>query len=279
MKSKLTRVSIILLLLFVSRPSYGVGKLTLDEVVAKHLESIGSGESRKSVTTRIISGTSFVVFRTTPTGQASGKAVLASDGPKNLIGMSFYSPVYPREQFGFNGHDFMAAFVTPGVRSSLGSFLMLHEFIFKSGLMGGTLSSAWPLLDLSAQKGKLEYEGLKKVKDQNLHELRYQPKNGSELQVNIFLDEKTFEHVRTEYQRVIPASTGDRATNQERERRYKLVEEFSVFKVESGLNLPHIYRIEFAADTQSGTFLAEWTATLTEFSFNQPIDPTAFNTN
>ena len=279
MKSKLTRVSTILLLLFVSRPSYGVGKLTLDEVVAKHLESIGSVQNLKGVTTRIISGASLVIFRTTPTGQASGKAVLASDGSKNLIGMSFYSPVYPREQFGFNGHDFMAAFVTPGVRSSLGSFLMLHEFIFKSGLMGGTLSSAWPLLDLSAQKGMLEYEGLKKVKDQNLHELRYQPKNGSELQVSIFLDEKTFEHVRTEYQRVIPASTGDRTTNQERERRYKLVEEFSLFRLESGLNLPHIYRIEFAADTQSGTFLAEWPATFAQFAFNQPIDPAAFNTN
>ena len=78
---------------------------------------------------------------------------------------------------------------------------------------------------------------------------------------------------------MIPASTGDRATNQEIERRYKLVEEFSLFRVESGLNLPHIYRIEFAADTQSGTFLAEWTATLTQFAFNQPIDPAAFNTN
>jgi len=75
------------------------------------------------------------------------------------------------------------------------------------------------------------------------------------------------------------ASTGNRATNHGRERRYKLVEEFSLFRVESGLNLPHIYRIEFAADTQSGTFLAEWTATLTQFAFNQPIDPAAFNTN
>jgi hypothetical protein len=71
--------------------------------------------------------------------------------------MSFYSPVYPREQFAFDGSRFMAAFVTPGVRSSLGSFLMIHDFIFKQGLMGGTLSSAWPLLDLSVAKAKLEY--------------------------------------------------------------------------------------------------------------------------
>ena len=280
MNLKVTSTSVILLILL-CWSSHTTAKLTVEEIVAKHIDSIGSTEHRKAATTRIISGGSQVVFRTAPTGQASGKAVLASDGPKNLIGMSFYSSVYPREQFGFNGSSFMAAFVTPGNRSSLGSFLMLHDFIFKNGLMGGTLSSAWPLLDLSTQKGKLEYVGLKKIKDGYCHELRYQPRNGSEVQVGIFLDEHTFEHVRTEYEQVIAASIGNRSyTNvQEREKRYKLVEEFSVFRLEGGLNLPHLYHIEFSADTQNGTFLGEWTATLTQFTFNQPIDPTAFNTN
>jgi hypothetical protein len=279
--TKLISTLLALLLVLVRFPSYATNKLTVEEVVAKHLESIGPAQNRKAVTTRIISGTSFVVFRTAPTGQASGKAVLASDGPKNLIGMSFYSPVYPREQFIFNGNHFIAAFVTPGVRSSLGSFLMIHDFIFSYGLMGGTLSSAWPLLNLSSQKPKVEYVGLKRVKDQSLHELRYQPRNGSEVQVSIFLDEKTFQHVRTDYALLVPAQTGNRAFANvtERESRYKLVEEFSNFKVEGGLNLPHTYRVEFSADTQSGTFLAEWTATLTQFTFNEPIDPAAFSIN
>src|SRR5678815_339712 len=182
--TKVISTLLALSLLFVCSTSQATDKLTADEVVAKHLESIGSEQNRKAVTTRIISGTSFVTFRTAPTGQASGKAVLASDGKKNLIGMSFYSPVYPREQFSFNGNSFVAAFVTPGVRSSLGSFLMIHDFIFKHGLMGGTLSSAWPLLDLSGQKAKLEYEGLKRVKDQSLHELKFQPRGGSDCQVS-----------------------------------------------------------------------------------------------
>jgi hypothetical protein len=271
----------VLSVLLLSPQSQAKNKLTIEEVLAKHLESIGSAQHRKAVTTRIISGGSFVVFRTAPTGQASGKAVLASDGPKNLIGMSFYSPVYPREQFSYNGTNSNAAFVTPGVRSSLGSFLTIYDFILKNGLMGGTLSSAWPLLDLSVQKARVEYVGLRKVKDQLLHELKYQPRGGSDCEVTIFLDERTYEHVRTEYSRIIPAPIGDRSYGNvtTRESRYKLVEEFSVFKVEGGLNLPHLYRFEFSADTQNGTFLAEWTAALTQFMFNEPIDPAAFTGN
>ena len=181
MRSKLISTLLSLCVVFFGYPVHAISKLTIEEVVAKHLESIGSAQSRKTATTRIISGRSFVVFRTAPTGQASGKAVLASDGPKNLIGMSFYSPVYPGEQFSFNGHSYLSAFVTPGVRSSLGSFLMIHDFIFKHGLMGGTLSSAWPLLDLSGQKARLEYGGLKRLKDQSFHEIKFQPRAGSEL--------------------------------------------------------------------------------------------------
>ena len=279
--SKLISVFLALCILSISPKSQATDKLKMEEVLAKHLESIGSAQNRKGVKTRIISGTSFVDFRTAPTGQASGKAVLASDGAKSLIGMSFYSPVYPREQFAFDGSRFMAAFVTPGVRSSLGSFLTIHDFIFKQGLMGGTLSSAWPLLDLSVAKAKLEYAGLKRINEQPLHELKYQPKSGSDLQVSIFFDETTFVHVRTEYVRLVPAETGNRSYSNvsERESRYKLVEEFSNFKVEGGLNLPHTYKVEFAADTQSGTFLAEWTARLTQFIFNDPIDPAGFSAN
>ena len=59
--------------------------------------------------------------------------------------------------------------------------------------------------------------------------------------------------------------------------RYKMVEEFSLFKLERGLNLPHIYTIKLTVDTTSGTFLAEWVIKLTQFDFNQKIDPIAFN--
>jgi hypothetical protein len=271
---------IVLAVLSLANPSSSTtDKMTPEELVARHLESIGTAKARASVTSRIIAGNSLVIFRTPPPGQATGRAVLASEGPKSLIGMSFPSPVYPREQLGFNGNSFMAAFVTPGVRSSLGSFLMTHTLIFRQGLMSGTLSTAWPLLDLASRNPRLEYAGSKTVSNRALHELRYLARGGSDLKVSLFFDPATFQHVRTEYERVIAAPTGDRAYSniEEREIRYKMVEEFSDFKNEAGLTLPHTYKIKLLVDSKGGTFLADWEITLTQFTFNERIDPNSFS--
>jgi hypothetical protein len=263
----------------VTSSSAAIEKMKTEDLVARHLESIGPTKERASIKTRIIAGTSQVIFRTPPPGQATGRAVLASEGTKTLIGMSFPSPVYPREELGFNGNNFVAAYVTPGVRSSLGSFLMTHDLVFKQGLMGGTLSTAWPLLDLTTRRPRLEYAGTRKVDNRTLHELKYLSRGGSDLEIGLFFDQETFQHVRTEYERVIAASMGSRsyAGAEEREARYKMVEEFSEFKSEGGLTLPHTYKIKLTIDTQSGTFLADWTLHLTQFTFNERIDPTSFN--
>jgi len=254
-------------------------KLTSDEVIARHLESIGSVKARAAIATRIISGTSQVIFRTTPAGQAVGKAVLASEGMKNLFGMSFPSPIYPREQLAYNGVNFMAAFATPGTRSVLGNFLMTNDAVFKQGLMCGVLSSAWPLLDLQSRDAQVDYAGTRKIDDRLLHELKYNPHANSDLRITLYFDSETFRHVRTEYERVIPAPMGrvEYSNVQEREGRYKMIEDFSLFKAEGGLNLPHIYAIKLSVDTVNGTFLAEWTIKLTNFDFNQKIDQSAFN--
>jgi hypothetical protein len=254
-------------------------KIKAEEVVAKHLESIGTAKARATVSTHIISGTAQVIIRTTPPGQAVGKAVLASEGVKQLFGMSFPSPVYPREQLGFNGSSFMAAFATPGARSGLGNFLMLHDAIFKQGLMCGALSTAWPLLNLAAHPAQLEYQGTKKMDDRVLHQLNYMLRGNSDLKVTLFFEQETFRHVRTEYERTVSAPMGKvEYTNiQERDARYKMIEEFSLFKPEGGLMLPHIYTIKVSIDTVNGTYLAEWTIKLTQFEFNQKIDQSAFN--
>ena len=271
--------SAVLLLLAAAPRSSRTEKIKPEEVIARHLESIGPAKTRAAVTTRIISGTSQVIIRTTPPGQAVGKAVLASEGTKSLFAMSFPSPVYPREQLGFNGNNFMAAFSTPGVRSGLGNFLMMHDIIFKQGLMSGTLSSAWSLLDLEAHHAQVEYLGTKKVDNQVLHELKYVPRGNSDLQVTLFFEPETFRHVRTQYERTVSAPMGKvEYTNvQERDARYKMVEDFSLFKSEGGLTLPHIYTIKLSIDTVNGTYVAEWTIKLTQFEFNQKIDQSAFN--
>src|SRR6266849_689160 len=272
--------TLVLVLAPFTSSSTAIEKLKPGEVVAKHLESIGSAKERAAVKTRIISGTSQVVFHTSPIGQAVGRAVLASEDVKSLLGMSFPSPVYPREQLGFNGSTFMAAYVLPGSRSALGSFLMTHGLIFKQGLMGGTLSSAWPLLDLTKRNAELEYSGEKKVGNQMLHELKYVPRGGSDLEIKLYFDPDTFKHVRTEYERTIAGAMGDRSyvtPGTGRETRFKMVEEFSDFKKENELNLPHTYKINLITDTDAGTLLTDWTIKLTQFTFNEKIDPNSFS--
>ena len=273
-------LAVALLVFALATPNSSIAeKIKPEEIVARHLESIGPAKARASA--RVIAGTSQVIFRTPPPGQAIGRAVLASDGFKSLVGMSFPSPIYPREELGFNGNAFVAAFVTPGVRSALGNFLMTHDLIFKQGLMGGVLSTAWPLEDLATRNAQLEYVGIRKVDDRTLHELRYLPRGGSDLKIKLLFEQETFRHVRTEYERVIPAPTGTRSYGnvQERETRYHMVEEFSLFKKEGDLTLPHVYKISLSVDTQNGTFLAEWVIKLTQFEFNQKIDQSAFSIN
>jgi hypothetical protein len=260
-------------------PQATAQKITAADLIAKHLESIGSAAGRASVKTRIIAGSAQVIFRTEPSGQAVGRAVLASEGAKTLLGMSFPSPVYPREQFGFNGNSFIAAFVTPGTRSVLGSFLMTNDVIFKQGLIGGVLSAAWPLSDFESRNARAEYLGVRKIDDRMFHALRFIPSRGSDLKITLFFEQDSFRHVRTEYERVIPAPMDTRSyTNvQTRESRYKMIEDFSLFKPEGELKLPHVYTIKLSVDTQGGTFLAEWTIKLTQFSFNEKIDPNSFS--
>ena len=145
--------------------------------------------------------------------------------------------------------------------------------------MGGVLSSAWPLLDLTARNAKIEYSGTKEINNYTMHEIKYLPRGGSDLQIRLYFDSETFRHLRSEYELVIPAPMDTRAyaTVEEREIRYKMIEEFSSFKTEKGLTLPHAYKIKLSVDGRGGTFLGEWEFNLTQFTFNDKIDPASFN--
>lgn len=249
-------------------------KMQPEEIVARHLESIGAAETRASVHSRIAAGTVVATLRAPGTAKFGGQAVMASDGNKNMIGMGFESAGKFEERFGFDGHDVTVGFARPGVRGYWGDFLLTHQNIIKEGLVGGTLSDAWPLLNSSEKKPKLEYRGIKKIGGKALHELKYIPRGTSDLEISLFFDTETFQHARTEYTRLISAGLGTG-----RPTRYKMVEEFSDFKKESGLTLPHAYKVGLELDTRGGTLIVDWEFTLTEFAFNQPIPPATFNVN
>ncbi|HEX6187812.1 MAG TPA: hypothetical protein VFZ40_07015 [Pyrinomonadaceae bacterium] len=249
-------------------------------MIVKHQQAIGAIEARNSVVNLTITGTVVATFREPGTGQIAGRAVLASQGDMSLLAMVFDNvPDYPHEKFGFDGNDVSIGYVRPGARSTFGDFVLTNKSVIKQGLLGGVLSHAWPLFDDTGKRGKSEVGGTKKFADRHAIEVKYFPKGGSDLRISFFFDAETFQHIRTEYSKVVASQMGatPELSARQFETRYKMVEEFSDFKNEGDLSLPHSYNIKLEIRAQRGSFDADWQLTLTNFSFNESIDPKAFD--
>ena len=263
-----------------TRRARAADKLKPEEIVAKHLEAVGAQLTRESITSRIIAGGVVASFRAPSVGQVPGRAVLFSHGEKNAVGMVFDGvPNYPHDKFGFDGDDVSTSFIRPGQRSTLGDFLITNKSVVRQGLMGGVLSQAWPLWDLESKKPKLESGGTKKVGDRPAYVLKYLPRGGSDLSISLYFDAETFQHVRTEYTRTLAAQMGvnPEASARQRESRYRMVEDFSDFRKEGGLMLPHTYKLMLEGSLPAGSYKMDWELALTNFAFNQKIDAKAFD--
>lgn len=271
--------SVLALLLIVVAADEAVSqKLTAEDVVNKHLESIGSAEARASVKSRVLQGQVVATTRVSGTGQSKGGSVLASQGRMSLVGLIFGAQEYANEKIAFDGEQLTVGEWQPGKRTRLGGFLMTHEIMVKEGLMGGTLSAAWPLLDVSGRNPKLRYSGLKKVDGRQVHAVDYEPRSGGNLEIRLFFDAETFHHVRTEYKHEISApsvSNPDDAAKQ-RPTLLKLTEEFGDYKKEGLLVLPHTYKIRLVFESDANPVMQDWELKLTQFLFNKDLPAAQF---
>jgi len=257
-------------------------KLTVEEVLARHLKSIGTPEDIAAAKTRVIAGTSLFTARSPGKGQNSGLTILFSEGNKSVLAMTFSNPEYPHEKFGYDGQNLVISYVKPGTRSNLGEFIFQRTAIFKEGLVGGTLSTAWPLLNWDKDKGRLEYGGTKRIDDHDTYILKYYPRKGSDLKISLYFDADTFQHVRTDYAQSVStqmAASADADKQGQRELHYLLSEQFSDFKQEGKLTLPHTYKISLMMERTGTTYLADWELGLQKFSFNQPLEASWFDVN
>ena len=261
-------------------------KLTPADVVAKHALSIGSAEARARAKGTRIKGTVELIAKEGGAGTSAGNVVMASHGSQNMVNMMFDAGE-PSTSFRFDGSKTTVTQFRPGRHTPLEHFFAENQEIVREGLVGGVLSESWPLLNLQEKNPKLEYAGMKKIDDKQLHAIKYTPRKGSELKITLFFDSETFQHVRTEYERTVystaqqriasgggglPAATDARSAPQ----RLKVFEAFSDFKLEGGLNLPHVYKFELSVQSDRRPLLINWTFNLTEFTFNAPVDPSEF---
>ena len=254
-------------------------KLKAEDVVARHQASIGSADGLAAVKSLIAVGSSNASTRTSAVKQLVGVSQLASAGDKVLFALLFNSTSYPFEKAGYNGQNLTVPRLPGGKRSSLGNFLATHDAPFKQGLIGGTLSTAWPLRATGPDAPKLSYSGADKINGRKVHELRYDPRKAGGLQISLSFDAETFQHVRTEYQYSVSARMGalpEQSVSQSGNR-YKVVEDFSDFREEGKLTLPHTYKISYTIEEQNSTQMLEWTMVFTQFAFNEQIDAKAFS--
>jgi hypothetical protein len=257
-------------------------KLPAAEVVTKHLEALGSADVRGRVHGTRIQGGCLITVKEGGTGQAQGQAVFSSEGDMNLFKMVFESDE-DLTWFKFDGSKASVSQFRPGRRTSLENFFASFDIIFKEGLLGGTLTEAWPLLNLQKKNPKLETLGIKEVAGKKLLAIKYTPHKGSDLKITLFFEPDTFRHVRTEYSQVIyanqqtriaggggglPPATSKRASDTH----IDAFEEFSNFKEEQGLNLPHTYKFELSIQSEIRPALINWTIDFSEFKFSAPFN-------
>lgn len=251
--------------------------LKSEEIVAKHLESIGTKEKRDAAKNRLIGGASQFESKQ-PSKKTGGKVIMVSDANNLFFVSSFNSQEYPFEKIGSFAGKPNLPFVTAGTRSPLGAFLADHNKIISEGVLGGSLSSMWSLLNPQIKKGKLSSEGTKKIDGRKAHVLSYFVEGtAGKMTIKMFFDAENFHHVRTIYHdEVPPRDQPFGVLGVQAGLKLDITEDFGDFKTVEGLTLPHTYKIRYQTDSNSGVYEYNWNFTMSKVLFNQNLDAKFF---
>jgi hypothetical protein len=255
-------------------------KMTAEKVREQHLAALGGEEAWSKALNRHLIGKSLFIPRLGGVGRQEGQAEVLCSGQQLLLSWIFGILEYPAEKVAYDGKDVTNSVVKSGVRSELGQFLWTYRWLVSKGLLGGTLTSAWPLLQPPAKNYQLKYAGEKKLDGRAAHELRFQAaKGGGDITVSLFFDTETGHHLRTQYRLYVTAMMGSspELSSQQRDSRYLLLETFSDFRQEQGLTLPHSYKLVLTAELPGRSTIQEWDMELTGFEIPVAIDPGVFN--
>ena len=186
-------------------------KLKTEKLIALHLQAIGENVVRKN---RVAQGSGSMDIRVGGQGNLDGRAILLAEGDKLRTSLTFGHVQYPQETLIRNGDQLDIAYITPGVRSQLGTAIWENfPRLAQEGLYAGVLSTDWALLDLKKKRAKLRYRGLKKFEGRNLHEVDYKPKKKVSYRVRLYFEPETYRHVASKYRIVVPRAAMRGLTN------------------------------------------------------------------
>jgi hypothetical protein len=251
------------LLIILASASITAAELSVEEIISKHLASIGTKEKRDEIKTQMATGMSEFASKLPPK-RTTGKGAIVSEAGELLFITSFASNEYPLERIGyFKG----------SVNIPLGAFVADHSSLLSEGLFAGVISSSWNLCDPQVRRGTFETAGTKKIDGHKVYALNYFPKtNSSEFSVKMFFDAETFQHVRTEYRH---AMSGKEATFGKLGNQsgviLTLTEEFGNFKTIDEITMPYSYKIKYMTDSNSGTAEWDWGFNVGQYVYNQKL--------
>ncbi len=274
-------------------------KIKPEELIALHLESIGAPEARAARRSSIAKGSGQFKVLVGRERSLRGEAEFVSEGARMRSALLFAVSDYPGEVVAFDGKRTDVAQLLPGQRSEIGSFLYQYEEILKEGLLGGTLSTAWPFLYMGERKLKLKYRGMRKFGEHQMHELEYRlKKGGSVVKARLYFEPETYRHFSTIYTVKVPppmvaagvgTSPAGRAAESSRQSGtlYTLEEYFANFQQVGGLTQPFFWKVRLSVvgpGAQVGLFTAanldrtvlEWNVSFESIRFNAPIDAGMF---
>jgi hypothetical protein len=254
--------------------------LTLIDVLAHHLDAIGSADARSAAKTRVVQGTAAYRIVVGGSGRADGKTGLVSEGRKLRFMMKFTGVGYLGENLVFDGDGIGVSFAnTNQSRSPFASFVSTQNVILRDGLLGGVLTTGWALLDVTDRKSKLTLEGVKKIDGQQVYQVRYVPHESSDLQILLYFDQETFRHVKTVYSTSVANNVGRTITESSKllPERTTLEERFGDFKTVDGLTLPSHWNLQFTRELPNGsTTVSEWDLKEDQITNNMGLDPRNF---
>jgi hypothetical protein len=291
---RLIKLGIVLVLsCAVALPAFAAGKLTLDDVIARHLQSIGTPAARAAVKSRVAQGTTRFEFVTGGAGKMDGKTTLVSQENNSRLVMRFGNVDYQGEDLLTNG-DRVDVRGTPN-RSTFGTFLYTQNALIREGLFEGQLSTAWPFLDPKVRGAKLTYNGLKTIDGHDAHEVKYVPRKSTDLEIRVYFDSETFRHVATVTSvNLDPRLVGDvlnstdfmgrgtpgdndRLTAQARQQpvRFKIEQRFSVFREVDGVTVPMESLLRFTIEGQTSS-VRTYNSKFDQVTNNVSLDPKNF---
>ena len=240
--------AVLVLALVAPAASGAAEKMKPAEVVAHHLDAVGTAEARAAA--RRVEGSCAMTAPASGgvAGALVGRFKLDSEAGAFALEMKFSSEGYSAETFAFEGGKPEVGYVLPGRRSALGNFVNTNDVILREGLLGGVLNAGWPLLAVEERGAKVTYDGLKKLDGRELHRLRYRAKKGQDsLEVFLYFDPDTFRHVASVYKTSQAQQLGTtmESSSSQPDVYLQLTETFADFKSARGLNVPSSWTIRY----------------------------------